>query len=97
MNRYEREKPRTGGVRAAVNGARNRAFQADERCKEDDRGWIQPFANWQGWEELNLAIHATRRALILRDLMKHHELADTIRVAKMQIYRSSKCDRPALP
>ena len=60
MNRYEREKPGTGGVRAAVNGYINRKFWDDPRCVEDAKGWVQPFANWQGWDEWNRAAYALR-------------------------------------
>lgn len=96
MNRYEREKPGTGGWRAAVNYKRNMAYQAEAEAHTNDRGWVEPFMVWQGWEELNRAIYGTKRMLILRKHMKHHELAEGIRVAKLEIYRSSKCRRPIL-
>lgn len=41
-------------------GIKNRRFWDDPRCKEDERGWVQPFTVWQGWEEWNRAAYALR-------------------------------------
>lgn len=111
MNRYERERPATGGVRAAVNGYLNRKFWDDPRCVEDTKGWVQPFANWQGWEEFNAAVYALRCVMIWRAIQKklggpgvdpwyHSGLArieSDLRTFHFALARSRKCDRPALP
>ena len=108
MNRYDRERPGTGGVRAAVNGYLNRRFWDDPRCKEDERGWVQPFANWQGWDELNHAIYALRSVMIWRRMDKQNpndpwrgsalaRIESDLRTFHSALARSRKCDRPALP
>ena len=59
---------REGMYRMEPQGIKNRKFWDDPRCKEDERGWVQPFANWQGWEELNRAIYALQCVLLFKRL-----------------------------
>jgi hypothetical protein len=59
---------REGVHRMEPQGVQNRRFGDDPRCVEDAKGWVQPFTNWQGWEELNRAIYALRCVLIWRKL-----------------------------
>lgn len=61
-----RRMDREGVHRMEPQGIKNRRFLDDPRCKEDERGWVQPFTNWQGWDELNHAIYALWCVLIWR-------------------------------
>jgi hypothetical protein len=78
MTRYERERPGTGGVRAAVNGYLNRKFWDDPRCVEDAKGWVQPFANWQGWDEWNRAAYALRCVLSYARRGAHRQVVGSV-------------------
>lgn len=53
-----RRMDREGVHRMEPQGIKNRRFWDDPRCKEDERGWVQPFTVWQGWEEYNRAVYA---------------------------------------
>lgn len=79
MNRYERERPNTGGVRAAVNGYLNRKFWDDPRCVEDAKGWVQPFTNWQGWEEWNRAAYALRCVILFTKVNDKRDLGPLLK------------------
>jgi hypothetical protein len=92
-----RRMDREGVHRMEPQGIQNRRFWADPRCVENERGWVQPFANWQGWDEWNKAAYAYRRMMILRRHMSAYERADTIRVIRYEIAASRTCDRPRLP
>lgn len=63
-----RRMDREGVHRSHTQSVQNRRFWEDPRCKEDDHGWVQPFANWQGWQGLNHAIYALRCVLIWKRL-----------------------------
>jgi hypothetical protein len=65
---------------------------------------VRPFANWQGWEELNRAIYALQCVLIWSKLRAHLDRGSTIARIESDLHtfhsslaRSRKCDRPALP
>lgn len=53
-----RRMDREGLNRMDPQGIKNRRFWDDPRCVEDAKGWVQPFANWQGWDEWNHARYA---------------------------------------
>ncbi len=53
-----RRMDREGVMRSHTQYTQNMRFWADPRCKEDAKGWVQPFANWQGWDEWNHAHYA---------------------------------------
>lgn len=59
-----RRMDREGIYRMQPQGIKNQRFWDDPRCKEDERGWVQPFAVWQGWEEWNRAVYALRCVMI---------------------------------
>lgn len=63
-----RRMDREGVHRMEPQGIQNRRFWDDPRCVEDAKGWLQPFANWQGWDELNRAAYALRCLLIWRSI-----------------------------
>lgn len=91
MTRYERERPGTGGTRAAVDGYLNRKFWDDPRCKEDAKGWVQPFANWQGWDEWNQAAYALRSAINSRAHLRKEGLSTTT-CQPLPYYRPASAD-----
>lgn len=53
-----RRMTREGHLSSHTQYVQNMRFWADPRCKEDARGWLQPFAVWQGWDEYNHAVYA---------------------------------------
>lgn len=57
---------REGVNRMTPQGIKNRRFWDDPRCVEDANGWVQPFANWQGWDELNRAIYALHCVMLFK-------------------------------
>jgi hypothetical protein len=57
---------REGVYRMQPQYIQNKRFTDDPRCRPDERGWVQPFAVWQGWDELNRADYALRCLLIWR-------------------------------
>lgn len=59
--------------RMEPQGVKNRRFWDDPRCVEDAKGWVQPFANWQGWEELNRAAYALHSIITLSRLKRPSE------------------------
>lgn len=61
-----RRMDREGVYRMYPQGVKNKRTWDDPRCKEDERGWVQPFANWQGWEELNRAIYALQCVMLFK-------------------------------
>lgn len=64
-----RRMDREGVGRSETQGIQNRRFWDDPRCVEDAKGWVQPFSNWQGWDELNHAIYALRCVLIWKSIL----------------------------
>ena len=93
-----RRMDREGMCRMQLNGIVNERFWADPRCKENERGWVEPFAVWQGWQELNRAIWYTHyRLVILADLLSDYERKDIIHRVRYCLTASAKCDRPNLP
>lgn len=101
MNRYEREHPGTGGVRAAVNRHNNERFNADPRCRVNERGWIVPFSLREGWGHLNQANYARKCLAIWRHhpalSQDHVRLASDLRSFHYHLACSRLCDRPRLP
>jgi hypothetical protein len=91
---------REGVMRSHTQWIKNTRLWNDPRCKDDERGWVQPFSNWQGWDELNRAEYALRRLMIF---WKHPRLSglarieEELRTFQFALHRSKKCDRPALP
>lgn len=61
-----RRMDREGVHRMEPQGIQNRRFWDDPRCKEDAKGWVQPFANWQGWSEFNHAAYALKCVLLFK-------------------------------
>lgn len=61
-----RRMDREGMYRMQPQGIINRRFWDDPRCKEDGRGWVQPFTNQQGWEEFNRAVYALRCVMLFK-------------------------------
>jgi hypothetical protein len=91
---------REGVLRSHTQYVKNMRTWNDPRCKEDERGWIQPFANWQGWDEFNTAAYALRRLMIFWKrprLSSIPRIEDDLRTFHFSLHRSKKCDKPALP
>lgn len=63
-----RRMDREGVERCIMNRVRNERFNADPRCKPNERGWIQPFTLQQGWEEFNTAAYALRCVILFRNI-----------------------------
>lgn len=63
-----RRMDREGMYRMQPQGIKNQRFWDDPRCVEDAKGWVRPFANWQGWEEFNRAAYALRCVLIWKTI-----------------------------
>lgn len=63
-----RRMDREGINRMEPQGILNRRHWDDPRCVEDAKGWVQPFSNWQGWEEFNTAAYALYCLLIWRSI-----------------------------
>lgn len=61
-----RRMDREGVERCETQRTQNMRFWDDPRCKEDERGWVQPFTNWQGWQEFNRAAYALRCVILFR-------------------------------
>jgi hypothetical protein len=59
-----RRMDREGVHRMEPQGIKNRRFWDDPRCVEDANGWVQPFTNWQGWDEFNHAVYALHCVLL---------------------------------
>lgn len=99
-----RRMDREGLHRMEPQAIQNRRFWDDPRCKEDERGWVQPFTVWQGWEEFNRARYALWCVMLygkvnrteLRGMVACRIESD-IRTFRCSIERSSRCDRPKLP
>jgi hypothetical protein len=94
-----RRMDREGVHRMEPQGIKNRRLWDDPRCKEDARGFVQPFANWQGWEEYNQANYALFcllrwRPIRIRDMAR---VESDLRTFHFSLARSRKCDRPRLP
>ncbi len=92
---------REGVHRMEPQGIKNRRLWDDPRCKEDDRGWVQPFTVWQGWEEFNRAVYALQCVIHWRlrptptpDLGR---VESDLRSFRFCLARSRLCDRPVLP
>ncbi len=81
MTRYEREKPNTGGVRAAVNGWINRNYDAKPHFK--------------AFEEMRHA--AFVRFRISMKFYYYGSRADDVRVVKTCLSRARECGGPTLP
>lgn len=64
-----RRMDREGIHRMTPQGIKNRRFWDDPRCVEDAKGWVQPFTNWQGWDEFNHAAYALHCILIWRNMV----------------------------
>ena len=95
-----RRMDREGIHRMEPQGIKNRRFWDDPRCKEDERGFVQPFANWQGWDEFNHAVYALQCLMIF---WRRPRLADLARIEsdrrsfRWHLAKSRQCDRPVLP
>lgn len=102
-----RRMDRAGVPRSHTQHVENTRFWADPRCVGDAEGWLQPFANHQGWEEFNRAAYALRCVLIWSSiehpapmpLFRRHgaRVESDLRSFRFHLARSRKCDRPALP
>lgn len=106
-----RRMDREGVHRMEPQGITNRRFWDDPRCKVDERGWVQPFTNWQGWEELNRAAYALRCVLLFRQIAANlttmrpidwnrvnaARIESDLRTFHFSLARSRRCDRPAIP
>lgn len=64
-----RRMDREGMYRMQPQGIKNQRFWNDPRCKEDERGWVQPFTVWQGWEEFNRAAYALRCVFLFKSTL----------------------------
>lgn len=83
---------REGILRSEPQRIQNQRFWDDPRCHEDARGWLQPFANWQGWDELNLAAYALRCVLIwsrLPSTVDSQVIRDDGTIDRAQFHRST--------
>lgn len=86
--------------RMEPQGIKNQRFWDDPRCKENERGWIQPFTVWQGWEEWNRANYALQCLLIFCRRPRLSDLArieSDLRTFHFALHQSKKCDRPKIP
>lgn len=92
-----RRMDREGVHRMEPQGIQNRRFWDDPRCKENERGWVEPFAVWQGWQELNLAIWHTRYRMLVLKPRSPYERSETVRSIRHELAATRKCDRPRLP
>jgi len=102
---------RAGVSQGDLNRIVNERFWADPRCAPDAKGWVQPFALWQGWDEWNQAAYALRCAIIWRGMQKRlggperdpwyysglARIESDLRTVRFSLARSARCDRPALP
>ena len=86
-----RRMDREGVHRSEPQGIQNRRFWDDPRCVEDAKGWVQPFTNWQGWEELNRAIYALQCVLIWRRRLVRP--AERITLSREQLHCGSTLAR----
>lgn len=99
MRRQDRE----GVPRCERQFLQNTRTWNDPRCVEDSKGWVQPFANWQGWDELNHAIYALRCVLIFTKIARqqHGEreplltegLDGYLKVNRRELHRGMDCAR----
>ena len=95
-----RRMDREGVPRHETQRLKNERTWSDPRCHEDERGWVQPFANWQGWEEYNRAVFALRRLMIFWNkprLSSIGHVRESLQTFNWAIHFSKKCDRPRLP
>lgn len=81
MNRYEREKPNTGGARAAVNRARNTGKLSEV---------------WMGFQWMNWARHEMQRALLGID-RKNAWCGDRDARLRRYILAAQRYPKPNLP
>ena len=91
-----RRMDREGVHRMEPQGIKNRRTWDDPRCVEDERGWVQPFANWQGWQELNRAAYALRCVLIFKKIALPAEaplMRDDGTLDRAQLHRGSTLGR----
>lgn len=82
--------------RMEPQGIKNRRFWDDPRCKEDERGWVQPFTNWQGWDEFNHAVYALWCVLLWKRTPLPPEgplLREDGSIDRDQLYRGSSLAR----
>lgn len=61
-----RRMDREGVHRMEPQRIQNECFWRDPRCVQDERGWLRPFANWQGWGEFNRAVYALQCVMLFR-------------------------------
>jgi hypothetical protein len=95
-----RRMDREGVLRSHTQYVKNMRTWNDPRCKEDERGWVQPFTNWQGWNELNTASYALKRLMMFwrrPRLSSMVHIEDSLRSFHWHLTRSRRCDRPELP
>lgn len=92
-----RRMDREGVHRMEPQAVLNRRHWNDPRCVENERGWVQPFANWQGWQALNLMSHYRYRLMALRHHMSAWQRADELHSFRWNLKQSRMCDRPVLP
>lgn len=65
-----RRMDREGLNRMDPQGIQNRRFWDNPRCVVDAKGWVQPFANWQGWDEFNHAVYALKCVILWSGITK---------------------------
>lgn len=95
-----RRMDREGVLHCETQRLKNRRFWDDPRCVEDAKGWVLPFSNWQGWDELNHAIYALQCVMVWTRPARKEDSArveSDRRSFHFHLARSRKCDRPALP
>ena len=95
-----RRMDREGVHRMEPQGIKNRRFWDDPRCKEDERGFVQPFTVWQGWDEFNHAAYALRCLMLWWRRPRLSSLArieSDLRSFHFHLAKSRHCDRPKLP
>ena len=95
-----RRMDREGVMRCHTQYVKNLRTWNDPRCVENERGWVQPFANWQGWDEFNHAVYALRCLMIFWRRPRLSSLArieSDLRAFHFALARSKRCDRPRLP
>jgi len=97
-----RRMDREGVMRSHTQYIKNMRTWNDPRCKEDERGWVQPFANWQGWDEYNHAVYALQCVALWRRIKSEGapdcaRIESDLRSFSFHIAKSHGCDRPQLP
>lgn len=95
-----RRMDREGVPRHQTQFVKNQRTWSDPRCVENERGWIEPFANWQCWDEFNQANYALRCLMLWWRRPRLSQLArieSDLRSFHFHLHKSRKCDRPKLP